>query len=680
MPQSPLSNPPPSSWLSHPALWVGSVLGQVGLALSGWQLFLAGQPALAALNWLALLALLVGSLQAWSALQQSLRAAQHMQQERDQARAAHEQLQGALRCFPDALALFDAQDRLIIASDRYREMNPTVAPLLQPGVPFEVIIRTAAAAGEILEAVGQEERWVQQRLAEHRAPKQDFLQALSDNCWVRVNECRTPEGGLIGLRTNVTDFVRQQQALQEARSDAQQARRLLVRALDALPVALEIFDEQDQLVIYNRALQRMFSHIDYPASVGRRFADMAAESLRHQVVIEAIGQEEPWLAKRLEERQRLVNRTFLQALSGDRWVQAFETRTPENYIVAVRLDVSDMVKQRQALESAQREGQRNRQLLMDAIEALPEGLAVYDADDKLLLCNTQYRLMYSELASLLQPGRSFEDLVRYAQTQGHYVERSDEGPDWGALRLASHRRPGAALVVPMHNGRWYRVHERQTAERMTVGVHVDVTELIVKEQQLASANQRLATLSVTDGLTGIHNRRSFDEAMAREWMRCQRHQLPLALLLVDIDHFKRYNDHYGHLAGDDCLRRVAQVLIGDVRRSGELVARYGGEEFVILLPGSTEDGAREVAQRCLERMRTENIPHVASLTSSRLTMSIGVASCQPDARGQPHALINAADAALYQAKQNGRARYVLASALKPPTDPSTTSIHRPPEA
>ena len=154
--------------------------------------------------------------------------------------------------------------------------------------------------------------------------------------------------------------------------------------------------------------------------------------------------------------------------------------------------------------------------------------------------------------------------------------------------------------------------------------------------------------------------------------------LPLALLLVDIDHFKLYNDHYGHLAGDDCLRRVAQVLVGDVRRSGEIVARYGGEEFVILLPGSTEDGAREVAQRCLERMRTENIPHVASLTSSRLTMSIGAAACLPDAKSQPHALINAADAALYQAKQTGRARYVLASSLPPASDASNPPNWPPP--
>lgn len=223
------------------------------------------------------------------------------------------------------------------------------------------------------------------------------------------------------------------------------------------------------------------------------------------------------------------------------------------------------------------------------------------------------------------------------------------------------------MLVPMHDGRWFRVHERKTAEKMTVGVHVDVTELVQKEQQLAHANQLLATLSATDGLTGLHNRRSFDEALNAEWQRCARHEQPLALLLVDIDHFKLYNDHYGHLAGDDCLRRVAQVLNADFRRSGEVVARYGGEEFVLLLPGIPLEGAREVAQRCLERIRTENIPHAASPTSTRLTLSIGVAAWVPDGKAhahQTHRLINAADAALYQAKQTGRAKYVLASDLR----------------
>lgn len=648
----------------------GALLILAALARAAWLLALAHDAPGLLLCVLAVVALLVGLAGLW---QHSRRVQEHslrQQAELVEAQANSQRLEGALRCFPDAMALFDADDRLVLASDRYRISNPAVAPLLQPGVPFEDILRAAAAAGEVMEALGNEDNWVQQRMHQHQSLRQDFLQGLAGNRWVRVNECRTPDGGLIGLRTDVTDFVRQQQALQDARSDAQQARRLLVRALDALPAALEIFDEQDRLVVYNRALQTMFPHMDYPQSVGRSFADMAAESLRHHAVVEAVGQEEPWLAQRLQTRASMSSRSFLQELSGGRWVQAFETRTPEGYVVAIRLDMTEQVKQREALEQAQREGQRVRQLLMDALEALPEGLAVFDTDDRLMMCNTQYRVMYSGLAHLLQPGRGFDELMAHSVTHqlfGQTPQGAETPEDWAAQRLTSHRQPGPAMLVPMHDGRWFRVHERKTAERMTVGVHVDVTELVLKEQQLAHANQLLATLSVTDGLTGLHNRRSFDQALSTEWQRCARHELPLALLLVDIDHFKLYNDHYGHLAGDDCLRRVAQVLNADFRRTGEVVARYGGEEFVLLLPGIHLDGAREVAQRCLERIRTENIPHTASPTSPRLTLSIGVAAWVPDGKThahQAHRLINAADTALYHAKQTGRARYVLANELQ----------------
>lgn len=659
----------------------GALLIVVALARSAWLLALEHDPAGLILCVLAMVLPGVGLMWLWQHARIVQEHGRLQQAALAEAQAHSERLAGALRSFPDAVALFDAQDRLVLASDRYRSMNPAVAPLLQPGVPFEHILRAAAAAGEVVEAVGNEDNWVRQRMSQHQSLRQDFLQGLAGNRWVRVNECRTPDGGLIGLRTDVSDFVRQQQALQEARSDAQQARRLLVRALDALPAALEIFDEQDRLVIYNRALQNMFPHIDYPQSVGRPFADMVAESLRHHAVVEALGRESEWLAQRLQSRASMSSRSFLQELSGGRWVQAYETRTPEGYVVAIRLDMTEQVKQREALEQAQREGQRVRQLLMDALEALPEGLAVYDTDDRLLMCNTQYRVMYSDLAHLLQPGRPFDELIEYSVTHRHFGQAPKSGEtadDWGAQRRASHRQPGPAMLVPMHDGRWIRVHERKTAEKMTVGVHVDVTELVLKEQQLAHANQLLAKLSATDGLTGLHNRRSFDEALAAEWQRCARHELPLALLLVDIDHFKLYNDHYGHLAGDDCLRRVAQVLNADFRRTGEVVARYGGEEFVLLLPGIALAGAREVAQRCLERIRTENIPHAASPTSPRLTLSIGVAAWVPDGKAQvnqAHRLINAADAALYHAKQNGRARYVLASDLKdmgePPTLPDT---------
>lgn len=185
-------------------------------------------------------------------------------------------------------------------------------------------------------------------------------------------------------------------------------------------------------------------------------------------------------------------------------------------------------------------------------------------------------------------------------------------------------------------------------------------QLAQAQHQASVAHEELARQSATDGLTGITNRRRFDEILQVEWLRAARTRTSLSLLIVDIDHFKRFNDQYGHVAGDECLRRVAQVLQSCVRRAGELVARYGGEEFVILSPGARLPQAEELAQRCLEGIADAALPHVTSPTGNHLTFSIGIAQVVPNATQDPTSLVNAADAAMYRAKSAGRARYAVA--------------------
>lgn len=207
-----------------------------------------------------------------------------------------------------------------------------------------------------------------------------------------------------------------------------------------------------------------------------------------------------------------------------------------------------------------------------------------------------------------------------------------------------------------------------------LGTHLDITERKTAEAdiaensaQLERANAQLSRLSVTDGLTGVGNRRLFDETLVTEWARGARQQQPLALLMIDIDHFKAYNDSYGHQGGDDCLRRVAGVLGACVKRSGDLLARYGGEEFAVLLPSNDVPAAAAFAQACLDRLNAAHLPHRASPVSDWLTMSIGVASMVPAQGVSPDSLIRRADAALYTAKKLGRAQVVCA-------DPSPTLI------
>lgn len=184
--------------------------------------------------------------------------------------------------------------------------------------------------------------------------------------------------------------------------------------------------------------------------------------------------------------------------------------------------------------------------------------------------------------------------------------------------------------------------------------------LEVLKKELEEKNTELERLSSQDGLTGIANRRIFDEFSGKEWGRAARDHTPLSLILIDIDHFKTYNDNYGHQGGDDCLRQVAQKLASTVRRPSDLVARYGGEEFAVVMPGTDLEGAKRIADALCDGVASMNLPHAHSSTADHVTISLGVASAMPTTEGGPEQLIEKADEALYQAKKSGRNQFQVA--------------------
>ena len=179
-----------------------------------------------------------------------------------------------------------------------------------------------------------------------------------------------------------------------------------------------------------------------------------------------------------------------------------------------------------------------------------------------------------------------------------------------------------------------------------------------RTHELAAANARLAQLAVTDGLTGLYNPRYFHERLATEVERSQRSGLALSLLMLDVDHFKQFNDTFGHPAGDEVLRQLARVL-ADVRRDGDVIARYGGEEFAVILIDTTKSTATEVAEQIRERVFANDFSEAAQ-RAGRIGVSIGVATLLDDG-GDAEALVRAADTALYAAKRAGRNRVVLAT-------------------
>lgn len=223
-----------------------------------------------------------------------------------------------------------------------------------------------------------------------------------------------------------------------------------------------------------------------------------------------------------------------------------------------------------------------------------------------------------------------------------------------------------AILLLLWAGWRYSVRlQTEQAEqlRLRVALAQANTELEDKVQQrtqaLEEVNHQLEVLSVTDALTRLANRRRFDAVWLDEWQRALRQATPLAVIMLDVDHFKAYNDHYGHQQGDECLRRVGEVLLTTVRRAGELVARYGGEEFVVVLPGTSVIHAMAVAESIRANIQAAGIAHAHSGVAAVVTVSLGVAVGIPTQGDARDALVHAADAALYRAKDQGRNRVVL---------------------
>ncbi|HWU84538.1 MAG TPA: sensor domain-containing diguanylate cyclase [Rhodocyclaceae bacterium] len=195
--------------------------------------------------------------------------------------------------------------------------------------------------------------------------------------------------------------------------------------------------------------------------------------------------------------------------------------------------------------------------------------------------------------------------------------------------------------------------EDGTADAL-IGFMFDITERKQIEEELIRLQKEFRELSYKDGLTGVANRRMFDSVIEVEWTNARRNNQSLSVILLDIDYFKQYNDHYGHIQGDECLKRVAKALAGVATRSRDFFARYGGEEFVLVLPESDAEAAQRVAERCRNAIFKEQIAHDQSDVSQILTISLGIGTITPGHKDDLLGFIDSVDRQLYQAKQRGR--------------------------
>jgi len=305
-------------------------------------------------------------------------------------------------------------------------------------------------------------------------------------------------------------------------------------------------------------------------------------------------------------------------------------------------------------------------LLQGVIDCIDVGTLVLDANERVVLWN-RWMDQHSGVMGAETLERSFCDL--FPEQRGKRLEAAigqalrSNLPSLLSQTLNRWPLPLYANKSAAEKGE--RMQQQITVTPLNLGSNErycliqvsDVTAAVQRENLLREQAVALRSQTLLDDLTGVANRRHFDMAIDRETRRARRMGTPLSLMMLDIDYFKAYNDHYGHQQGDACLEAVASALSTMQQRPADLFARYGGEEFAVILPDTPADAAVMMANAMCRKVRDLRIPHQASRTDERIvTISIGVASSDSSNAGEVYDLINAADRALYQAKACGRNR------------------------
>ncbi|HWA17598.1 MAG TPA: diguanylate cyclase [Devosia sp.] len=301
---------------------------------------------------------------------------------------------------------------------------------------------------------------------------------------------------------------------------------------------------------------------------------------------------------------------------------------------------------------------QSRNQLNRVLTEMSDGIAMFDSQGTLTYCNEQYRKSFHLTSDLRRSGQHIRDILRAVAETGEQrgIPKGRE-EEW-INAIANTLKESGEQEIILKDGRWMHIKTRPTQDGSALVVVSDISKIKEAEQAMLALTEQLKLLATTDGLTGLANRRAFDEALDREVMRTRRAGEPLSLLLADVDRFKVYNDLYGHQAGDKVLKAVAQCLAGSLLRPSDVAARYGGEEFVAILPGTDEDGAFFVAEAFRDALKDMGIMHKGG-ERGVVTVSVGITTMYSrDSKLTGADLVRRADEALYDAKATGRDRVV----------------------
>jgi diguanylate cyclase (GGDEF)-like protein/PAS domain S-box-containing protein len=445
--------------------------------------------------------------------------------------------------------------------------------------------------------------------------------------------------------------------LQETMETNQKYRAIV----EMLPECLNYKNSEGSFELANSATARLMRTTSAQDLIGKTDFDFYPEEIARQfredeeAVIAGID------AKTIEQKASFPDGTvaWLSTLK----MPVRDSRKKVIGLITLNRDVTDKKRLQERLQLA-------HEHLEDALANMADGLVLYDRQGKIQFSNLQYWQLFPITADLRVTGAALADVIRESIQRGEeQPPATDDFEAWLVQRCQGILRAGSR-TIKLSNDRWIEARTKIVRDGGSLILFTDITDRKRAEDALTQANANLARLAWSDGLTGLTNRRGFDDAFQKEFGRGVRDGQYLGLLLIDVDKFKAYNDTYGHQAGDLCLQLISRQLQAVLRHPADLTARYGGEEFVALLPHTDPLATTLIADSIRREVRNLNLPHSGS-NHGIVTVSIGATAHIPGYEIKQAAdLLRRADSALYAAKAQGRDQVYLDM----PALPSTPSV------
>lgn len=432
-------------------------------------------------------------------------------------------------------------------------------------------------------------------------------------------------------------------------------RDILAAALTQTPDYHYVKNRDSKFVIVNRNVAEHHHYASPAAMVG--VSDFQLETQRRAEMLYA---EEQALMESGEAQLDKIE--YLSEGGSDRCYSTSKVplRDRSGVVIGLAGATRDVTEEKK-LEQQLRE---SKDLLSVAMAGMSDGFAMFDRTGTLVFSNAQYAALFPLSGEARVPGTSIRDILRKVVGSGERRNfRQDVTEEW-LSEAAAGLFCDKDETIELYDGRWLSLRTRVAANGMALVAVSDITTMKQAEFSLRSVAEQMRSLAETDGLTGLLNRRAFDDAMSAVAEQSRRERKPMAVLMIDVDRFKAYNDTYGHLEGDECLKVIADCLRLAIDRPSDVLARFGGEEFVVLLPNTDEDQALAMAQEFRAILLAKAIPHTGSEVGV-VTASIGISAKSIwKQKLQAAELILEADQGLYQAKREGRNQIVCGSAVK----------------